>query len=227
MTHRKLIPSLPLSVFESFWLKVDKSLGLGPNGDCWEWQGGTIQGYGSIGWTIDGQTQTFLAHRVSYFIVTGKQPGEAVCHRCDNPKCVRPSHLFSGSLQDNIADRHAKGRTAIGPRSGGEKRSGLNNGRHTHPESTVRGERWHRFHTPESIERARATQRATIEANPDFNRGTNNPRSKLTEDDVRTIRAVYRAGGITMKALGARYGVSKTVVQHIMNGKLWSHVLDS
>lgn len=218
MKPTREIPPLRLRTFELFWSKVDKTPGLGPNGDCWEWRGCTVNGYGNIGWSVEGKTQTFLAHRVSYFIVTGKQPGSVMCHRCDNPKCVRPEHLWSGTQAENVADRDAKGR------GGGDKRSGANNGRHTHPESTVRGERWHERHTPEVREKARQSIVRYLQEHPETRRGVNNPRSKLTEDDVRAIRAAYEAGGVTMKTLGQRYGVSKTVVQHIMNRKLWSHV---
>jgi hypothetical protein len=224
--HRRNIPPLRLATFERFWTKVDKTPGLGPNGDCWEWRGATIRGYGNIGWSIDGKTQTFLAHRVAWFVVTGKQPGEVMCHKCDNPLCVRPEHLWSGTHVENMLDRDGKGRTAFGDRSGGDKRRGANNGRHTHPESTVRGERWHQAHTDESRERARQSQKRFYREHPENRRGERNGRSKLTEDEVRAIRACYRAGGVTMRALGARYGVSKTVVQHIMSGRLWSHVLD-
>lgn len=225
-TYRRQIPPLPLRVFETFWSKVDKTPGFGPNGDCWEWQGATVRGYGNLGWTVDGKTQTYLAHRVSYFIVTGKQPGDVMCHECGNPTCVRPDHLCSGRQADDVMDRNAKGRTASGPKSGGEKRRGANNGRHTHPESAVRGERWRQAHTAESLERGRQSQKRFYREHPEALRGVNNPRSKLTEDDVRSIRARYRAGGITMKLLGRQYGVSKTVVQHIMSGKLWAHVDD-
>jgi len=78
-----------------------------PNTGCWLWSGYTMpNGYGhfSIG------TKSHLAHRVSYLYFKG-QPGNLyVCHKCDNPYCVNPEHLFLGTHQDNIRDMVSKGR---------------------------------------------------------------------------------------------------------------------
>jgi hypothetical protein len=63
-----------------------------------------------------------MAHRIAWSRVFGPIPdGLVVCHRCDNPPCVRPDHLFLGTHQDNDADRDAKGRTANGERIGAAK----------------------------------------------------------------------------------------------------------
>jgi len=73
-----------------------------------------IEGYGSMGFFVAGRTRTFLAHRISYFLEHGEQPGEALCHRCDNHACIRPDHLFSGTLRNNVADRIGAGGKRIG-----------------------------------------------------------------------------------------------------------------
>lgn len=76
-------------------------------GECLEWQAGLQNGYGRV---CIGK-MTFKAHRIAYFIWTGVDPGDKLtCHTCDNPKCIRPSHLFTGTNQENIQDASRKGR---------------------------------------------------------------------------------------------------------------------
>jgi hypothetical protein len=76
---------------------------------CWLWTGRTKgHGYGQL-WKARGKT--WLAHRVSYAAFVGPIPkGMFVCHKCDTPSCVNPSHLFLGTHSDNMRDSCAKGR---------------------------------------------------------------------------------------------------------------------
>lgn len=93
---------------------------------CWEWQGFRDQkGYGRFRPEGARRGLRFVAHRVSYTLERGDVPrGLFVCHHCDNPPCVRPSHLYAGTAQDNARDRSARGRA----------------GAWRHPESVPRGE---------------------------------------------------------------------------------------
>lgn len=90
---------------------------INPEAGCWEWAGGRNQsGYGRlcVGSRRDGTRQTMQAHRYSYSIFVGPiPPGLWVLHKCDNPPCINPDHLFLGDRMDNTRDRDAKGRQPI------------------------------------------------------------------------------------------------------------------
>lgn len=114
--------TIPLTI--RLWDRVDKS------GDCWLWQGRLARGgYGSL--TI--AKRTVMAHRLAWELANEQAipEGMLICHRCDNPRCVRPEHLFLGTPSDNMKDMVAKGRARMGDRHPS----------HQYPERVVRGER--------------------------------------------------------------------------------------
>ena len=95
---------------ERFWSRVDKSPGLGPKGTCWLWRGGMRskdpkRQYG----TIRYGGKVWQAHRVSFLLTYGSVH-RWVLHTCDNPSCVRPSHLYEGDAFNNAQDRWNRGR---------------------------------------------------------------------------------------------------------------------
>jgi len=93
-----------------FWEKVDKDGPVHPTlkTPCWVWTGSTSgKGYGEV----RVKRRLWRAHRYSWAIVNGSIPDELlVCHECDNPPCVNPSHLFVGTSQQNTDDMRVKGR---------------------------------------------------------------------------------------------------------------------
>ena len=151
---------------ERFWSNVALSDDSDP-GRCWLWFGPV--GHNGYGLFSESRWR-YRAHRLAYSLCVGPIPdGFYVCHRCDNPACVRPSHLFLGTAADNVRDMVSKSRN-----------------------------------------------------NP--NRGRHNGRAKLTEAAVREIRAGYAAGGVTQAEIADRFGVSRSMVQFVLNRGNWKHV---
>lgn len=96
------------STIARFWSKVDRSSG---RVGCWWWTGTVIsKGYG---WFHHSPARgRVYAHRFSWELAHGKlSDGMAVCHSCDNPRCVNPAHLWLGTIADNNRDKLDKGRS--------------------------------------------------------------------------------------------------------------------
>lgn len=141
-----------------FWSKVS----VQPDG-CWNWTAAK-HNYGYGHFSIGGEIKK--AHKLSYQHFKGEiADGLCVCHKCDNPSCVNPSHLWLGTHAENMDDRDAKGRN-------------VNHVGETHGNS------------------------------------------KLTEQDVRAIRADTR----TYREIGADYGIVKSQVGFIKRRIQWAHL---
>jgi hypothetical protein len=95
-------------LYDRLWRRVKR----GRKDECWEWQGyKTILGYGQIGCSKP-KKKILYCHRVAWESVNGPIPeGIDICHKCDNPRCCNPSHLFAGTHEDNMRDCHAKKRS--------------------------------------------------------------------------------------------------------------------
>lgn len=97
------IPAITERQSARFWSKVNI---LTPD-LCWEWTGRrTVANYGSI--YVSGRT--LAAHRLSFFLTTGIWSQIYICHKCDNPPCCNPNHLFEGTAEVNGQDAVSKGR---------------------------------------------------------------------------------------------------------------------
>lgn len=166
---------------ERFWEKV-----VPADDGCMVWTGSRDpRGYGRV-WR-SGRLES--AHRVAWQECVGPIPeGMFVCHRCDNPPCCNPSHLFLGTNRENMHDALRKGRLnpamfdGTMPRIGGQARAAKH---------TLQGE--------------------------------GHPHHRLTERDVRDIRALA-ASGRTQASIAPAFGISRTRVGEIVRREAWTHV---
>lgn len=93
-----------MSVESRFWSKVE----IRGEDECWPWQGNTKPEYGRF---RRPSGSLVGSHIMAYELTNGKPPdGLDICHKCDNPPCCNPKHLFAGTTSDNIKDAILKGR---------------------------------------------------------------------------------------------------------------------
>jgi hypothetical protein len=186
-----------------FWPKVDKDGPVPAHvphlGPCWLWTGAIDPafGYGKF-WMGRRGDSPWHTHRAAWFLTFGPIPdGLNVLHRCDNPPCVNPAHLFLGTFKDNTVDMHAKGRGI----------SGDNHPARTRGDYLARGDnhpaRMHGDYLP---------------------RGEAHVNAKLTADGVREIRRLLAEGGLSQRRIAERFGVTPNVVSRIKRGTGWRHI---
>lgn len=110
MANAADLQSKRLPMREDFERWFDK-----PEDGCWEWKGArTADGYGAYGY----EGTSYRAHRIA-LVLDGREPtqDQYACHHCDNPLCVRPSHLYPGTPTDNMRDARDRDRLRVGERN--------------------------------------------------------------------------------------------------------------
>ena len=199
------IPELSEKDKERFWSRVDKS--GGPDA-CWPWI--AINGKKNYG-VFYAKKRTVKSHRVAFFLAFGQIPkgegphGTCICHHCDNPPCVNPAHLFSGTNKENVEDRVKKGRTA--------KSFGDNNSARRHPDRLARGDRnGARLH-PERLPRGDAHP---ARLHPErLARGERNGSCRISDIQCQIIMKSSKPS----RAMAAEIGCSKSQVLNIRAGR--------
>lgn len=205
-------------VAERFWAKVRKTRG------CWLWLGGLRpNGYGQIGLVEDGVWRSVSCHRLSWELHYGKIPDTSwVLHRCDNPQCVRPHHLFLGDALSNMQDKASKRRDRKGyaykqakltPQQVKEIRlyrgpyktlaQQLQIGISTISDIKL-GKRW-KHYAAGLCSKASWLGRST---------------TKLT---IPQIKQIYRMSG-TQQSIADRFGISQAHVSSIKRGDVWTNI---
>lgn len=116
----------PKLLSERFWPKVNKAGPVPAHcpelGPCWVWTSATNEhGYGIIRPAGKRSGPALKAHRVSAEFAGMVIKGRVVRHKCDNPPCVNPAHLTTGTQADNVHDTHDRGRANIGAVNGQAK----------------------------------------------------------------------------------------------------------
>jgi hypothetical protein len=228
------------TVMERFYEKVKKT------DTCWLWTGTKRQkensrAYGVFYHTIGfKKTVRLPAHRVSYELHYGIDPEKKlVCHKCDNPPCVNPDHLFLGDTSDNAIDMVLKGRGAdtkgeLNPQSKltadivlkivedvssglsqiqAAKKYGISQ---CHISDILCGTRWtHITNLPKKISPGNENGHA-------FGEGHGN--AVLTDEKVLKMRDMYKTGNFSHAILADIFNVSLATVWNILNYKNWRHV---
>jgi hypothetical protein len=199
---------------ERLWAKVDKN---GPTpahcpelGPCWVWIGKTkSHGYGQIRY----QEKGIGTHRVAWSLTHGSIPdGLFVCHKCDNPPCCNPSHLFLGTTTENQQDASRKGRN-------GMQRHPDRHWTKLHPglAAELTGGEKHWMHGRSDLSPAKRYPERLV-------RGEAVCTAKLTADQVLAIRQ-RAAEGASFYRLSKEWNLHRSTVRSIVNRSSWRHVV--
>lgn len=214
-----------LSAEERFFFQVKKTK------TCWFWTAATDKnGYGVFRGQVGGVVLT-KAHRFSYSIHTGEliPKGMVICHKCDNPSCVNPEHLFLGTHADNMRDKIAKGRARV-PKGQDSVHAKLTEAQarsillDPRPYRDIARDYGIAYSTVGSIKQRESWEHVEVAAvarsKKTGARGVDKWSTHLTEADIREIRL----GALSGKELAEKFSVSPQTICDIQKRRSWKHI---
>jgi hypothetical protein len=233
-------------------------LPLGQKDECWEWQGyRNGRGYGKMTVFTGNKRNrnSFTAHRLVYRFFNQKDPGELfVCHKCDNPACCNPYHLFLGTSNDNTQDKIKKGRGTWGESSLKNKLTAeqvleiRRRDKEVVEASGIRSALWKqmaveydvKLMTIQYIVYGRTWKQLLPEGHPGRNRnrrtsgiksvGENHHMAKLNTEKVVAIREAFHLRPIEQTRedwyadVAKQYGVHSGTIKYIIQRNSWKHI---
>lgn len=225
------------SIKERFEEKFEKQQATG----CWLWKAARqgSSGYGMFWYNSD--LRDMGAHQASHLIYKGPIPvGMVVMHACDDRRCVNPDHLEAGTQLQNMQDMAKRGRSARGDRNGNALLDDV-------IVSKIKAEYVKRdgelirlankynveMNTIANIVGGHAWKHVQVEFGSDADHsivlhrkssGSKHHRAKLTEDQVREMRAGYECGALELDDIVIKYGIKKAQACAIVNRKAWTHL---
>lgn len=194
---------------ERFWSKIAKA---GPD-ECWEWKAfRNWDGYGMM--YFHGRDHR--ANRIAWMITFGDIPkGMNVCHKCDNPPCCNPNHLFLGTQLDNMSDCAKKGRNVakLSESEVAEIKREYFSGRSSQVELarkySVRG----------NIIFEIVTGKTWSWVEKDLVNTRHVPRKRITPKQIEQIKSMIPLEGLTSREIANKCGVSEATISLIRSGK--------
>lgn len=200
---------------ERFWSKVDKR----GEDECWNWiKFKDKDGYGNLTF----RQKSYPAHRFAYYLEFGEYDDNCfVCHKCDNPSCVNPNHLFLGDSKTNVADRHIKNRDAIGSKIGTSKLL-------ESEVSEIMRLYFNKLMKIKDIAKKFNINKSTIEriisgerwGHVVENRGIYDNGRRLTKESAEEIRNLYKQGVMQID-IAPMFNIDQSTVSNIISGRRW------
>lgn len=217
----------PKTDAEIIYFLMDR-IKVSPSG-CFEWQGRlSVCGYGVVG--HKGWISQF-AHRVSFHVFRKSLTGDKryVCHKCDNPRCINPAHLFLGTQAQNIADCVAKGRSARGERNGNARlteqcvREIMRMYADGEPVPAIMERFSIAYVTAMEIVGKRSwkhldTAKVPARSKGRCQKGFLNNHTVLNPEMVREIKALHESG-LSERAIAKKLGISRSPVSNVLTKK--------